>query len=358
MDVSVIIPVYNVEDYLDQCLTSVEQNNEVALEIIAVNDGSTDGSLAIMQDHAARDPRIRVIDKENQGYGASVNRGIAESTGEYIAIVEPDDFVKPHMYDRLIAFARTFAEKPDVVKSAYWRIQDPDTPDELFCRNTYYKRIHVRKQPFTLKDAPRLIQHHPSIWTALYLRSFLDEFGIRLVECPGAGWVDNPFMIDTLARARRIVYTDECFYCYRDRRPGASSCGDTADIALTRWNDMRDILDALGEHDKGIEAALDRMGMRHCGLAIGRGHLEEPEMRERIVATMRRMDPDVIAQMDCLTNAAKERYFRLTGYEPRPFSSWPHLWYLVREFFYTWRVNGLRYALSRLGVLKGRKGSA
>lgn len=220
MDVSVIIPVYNVEDYLNQCLTSVEQNNEVSLEIIAVNDGSTDGSLAIMQAHAARDSRIRVIDKENQGYGASVNRGIAESTGEYIAIVEPDDFVKPHMYDRLIAFARTFAEKPDVVKSAYWRIQDPDTPDELFCRNTYYKRIHVRKQPFTLKDAPRLIQHHPSIWTALYLRSFLDEFGIRLVECPGAGWVDNPFMIDTLARARRIVYTDECFYCYRDRVPG------------------------------------------------------------------------------------------------------------------------------------------
>ena len=169
MDVSVIIPIYNVEEYLDQCLTSVEQNDVISMEIICVNDGSTDGSLAIMREHEERDPRVRVIDKENQGYGASVNRGIAESTGEYVAIVEPDDFVKPHMYDRLIAFARSFDEKPDVVKSAYWRIQDPDTPDELFCRNTYYKRIHVKKQPFTLKDAPRLIQHHPSIWTALYL---------------------------------------------------------------------------------------------------------------------------------------------------------------------------------------------
>ena len=206
MDVSVIIPVYNVEDYLDQCLTSVEQNNEVSLEIIAVNDGSTDGSLAIMQEHAARDPRIRVIDKENQGYGASVNRGIAESTGEYIAIVEPDDFVKPHMYDRLMAFARTFAEKPDVVKSAYWRIQDPDTPDELFCRNTYYKRIHVRKQPFTLKDAPRLIQHHPSIWTALYLRSFLDEFGalaaIRPTSPSRAGTTCATFSMHSVSTTR------------------------------------------------------------------------------------------------------------------------------------------------------------
>ena len=65
MDVSVIIPVYNVEEYLDQCLLSVEDNDEVALEIICVNDGSTDGSLAIMRDHAARDGRVRIIDKEN-----------------------------------------------------------------------------------------------------------------------------------------------------------------------------------------------------------------------------------------------------------------------------------------------------
>ena len=69
MDVSVIIPVYNVEEYLDQCLLSVEDNDEVALEIICVNDGSTDGSLAIMRDHAARDGRVRIIDKENEGYG-------------------------------------------------------------------------------------------------------------------------------------------------------------------------------------------------------------------------------------------------------------------------------------------------
>lgn len=358
MDVSVIIPVYNVERYLDQCLCSVEQNDAVSLEIICVNDGSTDGSLAIMRDHAARDGRVRVIDKPNEGYGASVNRGFDAASGEYVAIVEPDDFVKPHMYDSLIAFARSFSARPDVVKSAYWRIQDPDTPDELFCRNTFYRRVKVDRQPFTLRDAPVLVQYHPSIWSALYLRSFLSEFGIRMKECPGAGWVDNPFMIDTLARARRIVYTDESFYCYRDRRPGASTSGDMSDLAITRWNDIRDILDGLGEHDAGIEAAIDRMGMRHVGLAIGRGHLEDPAMRERIVATMRRMDPDVVAGMDCLSASAKKRYFELTGFEPRSYGSLPYYRYLVREFLYTWRVMGLRYALSRMGVLKERKGSA
>lgn len=358
MDVSVIIPVYNVEEYLDQCLLSVEDNDEVALEIICVNDGSTDGSLAIMRDHAARDGRVRIIDKENEGYGASVNRGIAASSGTYVAIMEPDDFAKPHMYDRLFAFASSFGELPDVVKSAYWRIQDPDTPEELFCRNTFYRRVKPPRQPFTLREAPVLIQYHPSIWTALYLRSFLDEFGIRLREVPGAGWVDNPFMIDTLARARSIVYTDDCYYCYRDRRPGASTCGDTSLLGIERWNDMRDILDSLGETDPGIEAALDRMGMRHVGLAIGYGHLGEPGVREKVVATLRRMDPDIIAGMDNLSAGAKKRYFELTGYEARPYSGLAYYGYLLREFLYTARVMGVRYALSRMGVLKGRKGAA
>lgn len=79
IDVTVIVPCYNTADYLDQCLTSIEANSTVALEVIVVNDGSTDASLSIMRDHAARDGRIRVIDKQNQGYGASVNRGIDEA---------------------------------------------------------------------------------------------------------------------------------------------------------------------------------------------------------------------------------------------------------------------------------------
>ena len=357
MDVSVIIPVYNVEQYLDQCLLGAEANDSTSIEIIALNDGSTDGSLEILRAHAARDPRVRVIDKPNEGYGASVNRGIELASGSYIAILEPDDYVLPHMYDTLIELARSYGN-PDVVKSAYWRIQDPDSPQELRVHCTYYRRIKPQRQPFTLDACPRLIMHQPSIWSALYRKDFLDERGIRFVEAPGAGWVDNPFLIETLAQASSIVYTDESFYSYRDRRPGSSTCGDTTDIALTRWNDMRDILDRLQIHDTGIEAALNRVGFRHIGIAISRCALDDPELRDRIIGAMKRMDPDVVAGMDSISKRAKERYFALTGFDPRPVSQLPYLRYLAREFAYTARVNGVRYALSRTGVLRGRGGSA
>ena len=89
--VSVVIPIYNAEATLDECLRSVEEQTHADLEIICVNDGSTDGSARIARDHAARDTRIVVIDKPNEGYGASCNRGVATARGTWVAIVEPDE---------------------------------------------------------------------------------------------------------------------------------------------------------------------------------------------------------------------------------------------------------------------------
>ena len=135
IDVTVVVPCYNTEKFLDQALSSIEQNDRCSLEVIVVNDGSTDGSLAIMRSHEATDDRVRVIDKPNGGYGSAVNRGFSEARGTYLAILEPDDWAEPHMYDDLIDYARTFSltlgdDAPDIVKSPYWRIWMPTTPQE------------------------------------------------------------------------------------------------------------------------------------------------------------------------------------------------------------------------------------
>ena len=134
IDVSVIVPCYNTEGFLDQALASAEQNDRVNIEIIVLNDGSTDGSLEIMRAHEAADARVRVIDKENQGYGASVNRGINEAKGTYIAILEPDDWVAPHMYDDLFEYGQSFGldPMPDIIKSPYTRVVMPETPEQYF----------------------------------------------------------------------------------------------------------------------------------------------------------------------------------------------------------------------------------
>ena len=135
-DVTVVVPCYNTERYLDQALSSAERNDRIALEIIVVNDGSTDGSLAIMRRHEARDHRVRVIDKPNGGYGQAVNRGFLEARGTYVAILEPDDYVLPHMYDDLFDLARSNA-CPDMVKSSYWRVS----------KMTVYRLVHSGELP-------------------------------------------------------------------------------------------------------------------------------------------------------------------------------------------------------------------
>ena len=123
--VSVIVPVYNVEPYVGQCIESLIGQTLEELEIILVNDGSTDGSLGLLRKAEAIDSRVRVIDKPNGGYGAAVNRGLDEARGKYVAIAEPDDFVDAHMYEDLYGAARQAdGAWADVVKGSYWNYYD------------------------------------------------------------------------------------------------------------------------------------------------------------------------------------------------------------------------------------------
>ena len=99
--VSIIIPTYNVEMYLVECMESVVNQTLKDIEIICINDGSTDGSLEILKSYAQKDDRIVLVDKENGGYGIGMNIGLDKATGEYIGIVEPDDFIPLNMYSDL-----------------------------------------------------------------------------------------------------------------------------------------------------------------------------------------------------------------------------------------------------------------
>ena len=104
--VSVVVPIYNVERYLPQCLEALCSQTLRDLEIVAVNDGSTDGSLSVLQEWARKDERIVIVDKPNSGYGASMNCGIEAARGAYIGIVEPDDFPERDMFKRLLRMAQ------------------------------------------------------------------------------------------------------------------------------------------------------------------------------------------------------------------------------------------------------------
>ena len=103
--VSVVIPIYNAENYLRQCLNSIVGQTLRDIEIICVDDGSTDTSLSIIHEYAQKDPRIKVISKPNSGYGHSMNVGLDAATGEYFGIVDSDDYILPEMYETLYYYA-------------------------------------------------------------------------------------------------------------------------------------------------------------------------------------------------------------------------------------------------------------
>ncbi|MBQ9069523.1 MAG: glycosyltransferase family 2 protein, partial [Eggerthellaceae bacterium] len=100
---SVLVPIYNAERYLDQCLDSLRAQTFADLEVVAIDDGSTDASPSILARHAAQDGLIRVIAKRNTGYGDSMNRGIEAARGQWVGLCEPDDFVDARQLPQISA---------------------------------------------------------------------------------------------------------------------------------------------------------------------------------------------------------------------------------------------------------------
>ncbi len=209
-EVSVLIPIYNVERYLAACLDSLVAQSFADFEAICINDGSTDGSRAIVQRYLDADTRFRVIDKENSGYGASMNRGLDAARGRYVAILESDDLFEPDA----LALLHDAAEKndADVAKAnfnLYW--SHPEEHRELF------RVVDEREAGATLRplDDFSVFFRKPSIWSALYRRGFLVENGIRFLETPGASYQDSGFNFKVWAAARLAAFIPDAVLNYR-----------------------------------------------------------------------------------------------------------------------------------------------
>ena len=218
--VSVVVPIYNQEDYLNETLHALSKQNLKEMEFILVNDGSTDGSMDIMREYSVVDQRFKIIDKENSGYGQSMNMGMAAATGEYIGIFEPDDHIPETMYSELY----TIAKRNDVdwVKSDFYLfIQGPDGSVEKRRRRlsedrSYYGRL------INPVEEQEVFQFFTNTWTGIYKRSFLEENGIRHNETPGASYQDNGFWFQTFACATRGWFVNQPYYMYRRDNPNAS----------------------------------------------------------------------------------------------------------------------------------------
>ena len=222
--VSVVIPVYNVEKYLRQCLDSVVNQTLKDIEIICVDDGSTDSSPDIIREYMEKDSRVKVITKPNSGYGNSMNRGFDMAEGEYIGIVESDDYAELNMFERLYEIASK--NSLDVIKSSfYFYYSVPKERNEkmeivskvregiTFCPSRDFKAPMEMVEFFNIK---------PSIWSAIYRKDFIRENKIRFLETPGAAFQDSSFNFKVMSLAQRVQLTREAFLHYRQDNESSS----------------------------------------------------------------------------------------------------------------------------------------
>lgn len=215
--VSVIVPVYNAEKYLVQCLDSILAQTLKEIEVVCVDDGSTDSSGEILDQYAGQDERVKVLHRENRGYGAAMNAGLDAASGEYVGIVESDDCILPEMYRTL--YEEAVPERLDVVKSDafFWYenigYRKNTHPAHL---DPYYDRI--------LGDIDRntFFDFYMNIWTGIYKREFLLCEKIRFHESPGASYQDNGFWLQTLLYCRKAKWISRAFYLYRQDNEASS----------------------------------------------------------------------------------------------------------------------------------------
>lgn len=343
--VSVVIPICNVEKFLDECLDSVQGQTLKDIEIICLNDGSSDGSSAIMHAHGEADARIVCIDKENEGYGATCNRGLEMARGEYVAIVEPDDYLLPGMFEEMLRLGDELGGGVDVIKTPWFDLLEWDKPETLKKKlNLLAAELKTSKKPFTIEDAPILLEGHPSIWSALYRRAFLDGEGIRFHPYPGAGWADNPFLIDTLCRAKSIAYLNKPFYCYRADLPG-STLGHSSDekIALPfdRWLEMTDMLKQMGVTNRGIWLAHTVRGFHYVDGAIIDDGWDNPLVRAKTRQVFEQIPEENVVENHRLSPAMKRFYFEVLGKPAPKLPLLPYVKYLSSRAFGILRIRGV-----------------
>lgn len=249
MKFSVVIPVYNVEQYLPQCLESLLAQNYTDFEVICVNDGSTDRSRELLSAWEIQFPQMRVIDRENGGLSAARNTGLDVATGDYVVFVDSDDWVEPTMLFRLAKAVNG----EDMICFACRRT-DNNAHDTILHEQTdgwsHYNRhaLEHREVPFVC------------VWQRCYRREFLMDNSLHFRE--GILHEDNEFTPRAFLRAKRIKVIPDVLYIYRVR-PGS--------IMTTRGLRSKESLILIGNElsklfakEKGIDKTTVYRSLTQC----------------------------------------------------------------------------------------------
>lgn len=204
--VSVIVPVYKVEAYLDKCISSITAQTYTNLEIILVDDGSPDRSGQICDEWAARDPRIRVIHQENAGGGAARNAALDIARGEWIGMIDSDDYIEPHMYEHLYSL---ISPDIDIAECCMHEVYSDDAP--LDDGHQYQAAVYDVQEGMKLHILNQLFLQTPP--NKLYRRSTVEN--VRFPS--GTGIDDEYWTYRAIGNARKLIHSSCSMYAYRQQ---------------------------------------------------------------------------------------------------------------------------------------------
>lgn len=210
--ISVVMPVYNDEKYLRECLDCLVSQTLKDIEIICVNDGSTDGTLSILNEYAGKDPRVKVISQENQGPGAARNTGLNSATGEYLALLDSDDVYDRSMLEKLLGLA-----EQNGLDIAICRSQTLDNKTGKLIETPWCIRKDMlpKKKVFSCRDIS-IYNFRFSVgwsWDKLFRREFIERNALRFQPLRNAD--DALFVFVSLVLAEKIAVIDDILVSHR-----------------------------------------------------------------------------------------------------------------------------------------------
>lgn len=295
--VSIIVPIYNVEKYLSRCLDSIFNQTLQEIEVIAVNDGSTDRCLDILLNYKKKDPRLKIINKENEGVSAARNNGLEVANGEYLGFVDPDDWIEMNMYEDLYTLAEE--ENADVVMCSYIREFGTHSKEKQFNITEQVKFIGTEVHEKVMRrligplgeevGSPELLDAWGTVWSKLYRAKLIRDNNITFTDLHEIGTnEDSLFNIEVLYYSNSFIFTNKHFYHYW-RGNTSSVTSNYKPNLISQWKCLYEKLSVFIEEKRLNNTYSQALSNRICLNTLGLGLNQIFEQDQKVLVKIKKL---------------------------------------------------------------------
>jgi len=286
---SLVIAVYNGEKFLNAFFESIKAQQLDSLELIVVNDGSSDNSASIIAQFSSDFNRYKIVNQTNQGVSAARNNGLAVAAGKYVAFPDIDDVIYPGMYSRLLEMATE--NNLDVATCNGTYVYDDGRPSKKIFPSEKLQSTEVLDGPTWLQRALTSRKFLHVTWLNIYRHDFIKEQGFTFEH--GLRHQDIPWTTEVLLTARRVQYTDETFYDYLIHSASVSHTPGTDDTRMRNarhYMKILEMLDAINQRHpnevRNVPACRWQIAKEGLGILHAINNIADPTKKREIISEL------------------------------------------------------------------------